>query len=215
MSSPFPPAFSLPAPADPAAKAALRARMRALRASLAADTLRHAALSEALQRHLLASAVWRESPVVMLYCAVRGEVDTTLLLAGAWAEGKRVLLPRCRPGERGVMDAVTCSGPDGLVRSGLGIPEPAGEPAPPGAAREALIVTPGLAFDREGYRLGYGGGYYDRLFEAGAGHAVGLVFLEHLVDRVPRDPWDKPVNALCTEEGLLWIPDFSPFASPA
>ena len=185
--------------------AALRARLRECRAALAADVPRHAALSADLQRRLLADAVWRESPVVMLYCAVRGEVDTSLLLAEAWASGKRVLLPRCRPDERGVMDAVACSGPAALVRSGLGIPEPTGKAAPPELTREALIVTPGLAFDREGYRLGYGGGYYDRLLQTGGRIAVGLVFTEHLLDRVPREAWDRPVNALCTEESLLWI----------
>ena len=82
-------------------KAALRARLRECRADLAADVPRHAALSADLQRRLLADAVWRESPVVMLYCAVRGEVDTSLLRAEAWASGKRVLFPLCRPDERG------------------------------------------------------------------------------------------------------------------
>lgn len=201
----FPSSFSNACSAEPKDKAALRAHLRERRASLAADAPRHAALSAALQRHLLTSAVWRESPVVMLYCAVRGEVDTSLLLTEAWASNKRVLLPRCRSGERGVMDAVACSGPAALVRSGLGIPEPTGEAAPPELTREALIVTPGLAFDRDGYRLGYGGGYYDRLFQAGVRLAVGLVFTDHLLDRIPREAWDQPVNALCTEEGLLWI----------
>lgn len=195
------PSRSLP----PADKAALRARMRARRAALAADDARHGALSLALQRHLLSSGLWRESSVVMLYCAVRGEARTSLLLDEAWASGKLVLLPRCRPGERGIMDAVPCPGPETLIRSGLGIPEPTGDPASPHLVREALIITPGLAFDREGYRLGWGGGYYDRLLQRGAHLAVGLVFTEFLLERLPRQAWDQPVNALCTEEGCLWI----------
>lgn len=192
-------------PHEPDDKAALRARMRARRAVLAADDARHATQSLALQRRLLDSDLWRKSPVVMLYCAVRGEVQTSLLLAEAWASGRRVLLPRCRPGERGVMDAVPCSGPETLIPSKLGIPEPAGEAAPPHLVRESLIVTPGLAFDREGYRLGYGGGYYDRLLQGGARRAVGLVFTEFLLERLPRQAWDHPVNALCTEEAFVWI----------
>lgn len=195
----------LPRSLPPEDKAALRASMRARRAALAADGTRHASLSLALQRRMLNSDLWRESPVVMLYCAVRGEAQTSLLLTEAWASGKRVLLPRCRPGKRGVMDAVPCSGPENLIRSHLGIPEPTGAAASPLLVREALIVTPGLAFDREGYRLGYGGGYYDRLFQGGARLAVGLVFTEHLFERLPRQAWDQPVNALCTEEGFLWI----------
>lgn len=197
--------LSPPCSRTPEDKAALRARMRARRAALAADDARHTALSQALQRHLLNSRLWRESPVVMLYCAVRGEVQSSLLLDDAWASGKRVLLPRCRPGGHGVMDAVLCSGPDTLIPSKLGIPEPTGEAALPYLAREALVVTPGLAFDREGYRLGYGGGYYDRWLHGGTRCAVGLVFTEHLLERLPRQAWDQPVNALCTEEGLLWI----------
>lgn len=193
-----------PPPSPAAAKAALRARMRQCRSALAADASRHAALSAALQRRLLDSDIWRKSRTVMLYCAVRGEVDTSLLLAEAWAKGKTVLLPRCRPGEPGRMDFAACSGPDGLVPAGMGIPEPTGPACPPEETQDALIVTPGLAFDRQGYRLGYGGGYYDRLLD-GRRPSVGLVFAAHLLDRVPREPWDRPVDGLCSEESLTWL----------
>lgn len=78
----------------------------------------------------------------MLYCAVRGEVDTSLLLAEAWASGKRVLLPAAAPTSAASWTPWLAPGPAALVRSGLGIPEPTGKAAPPELTREALIVTP-------------------------------------------------------------------------
>lgn len=196
---------SFPDPDAPQAKTAWRALARRLRADLYADPHRHAGLSARLQRRLLDSAAWQSSPTVLLYHAVRGEVDTALLLAQAWREGKTVLLPRCRSEERGCMDMVPCAGPKNLRPAAMGIPEPEGEPAAPDAVRDALAVVPGLAFDRAGYRLGYGGGYYDRLLGDGVRLSVGLVFTAHLFERLPRDPWDKPVHGLCTEEALTWL----------
>ena len=198
-------------------KSAWRTRLRGMRAALAADAQLHAALSERLQRHLMASTAWLQASTVLLYYAVRGEVDTALLRAEAWASGRSVFLPRCRPQEKGRMDIVPCPGPEVLKPGSMGIPEPWGNPVPeslwPDLLRNTLIVVPALAFDREGYRLGYGGGYYDRLFaaarlsgpEAGRGYRVGLAFAGHVFDRLPRDPWDIPVNALCTEEVFTWI----------
>lgn len=178
-----------------------------LRRRDAIDPVRHAALSRAIQTRLIASAAWAGSSSVLLYVAVRGEPDTSLLIDAAWAAGKNVYLPRVRPGDRGGMDMRICRRREDLTPSALGIPEPpASAPAfSPSNAPNALIVVPGLAFDRDGYRLGYGGGYYDRFLSADALPGVGLAFTDHLVDRLPRDPWDRSVSGLCTEEELIWL----------
>jgi 5-formyltetrahydrofolate cyclo-ligase len=204
-----PPDFSLPPPRAPRApsKGAWRAALRRAREKLAAHGELHALLSARLQERLIASPEWRRSAVVLLYWAIRGEADTRLLARDAWNSGRRVFLPRCRPGLRGQMDMLACSGPGELVPSSRGIPEPpASAPAleakPDGPV---LIVTPGLGFDRHGNRLGYGEGYYDRLLAAGLGTSVGLAFRFQIVDRLPHDSRDVPVNALCTEEELLWL----------
>ena len=163
-----------------------------------------------MQNRLLESPLWAESRRVGLYVAIKGEADTALLLARAWAEGREVFLPRCRRGEPGVMDMVACAGPEGLEKSPQGILEPREEPSSRllsdeelRAGRETLLVVPALAFDREGFRLGYGGGYYDRLLSRADCSSVGLAFHELLFPRLPRDGWDMPAGGVCTEEELL------------
>ncbi len=198
----------LPAPPSPDdGKQAWRAHARAIRRALAADAPRHAALSAAVQARVLQSPLWRAHDIVLLYRAVKGEVDTDALLRAALAQGKRVFLPRCRPDDPGRMDMLACCDPAELLPSANGIPEPPAQAPclPPGDLPGALVIVPALAFDRQGYRLGYGGGYYDRLLAAGAGASLGLAFGALVFPQLPRDPWDVPVAALATEEGLTCL----------
>ena len=71
-----------------------------------------------------------------------------------------------------------------------------------------LIIVPALAFDLSGLRLGMGGGYYDRLLALPRYRnclRLGLAYSFQLVSRLPSEPWDMPVHAICTEQGMLWI----------
>lgn len=165
-----------------------------------------------LQKRLLSDPLWERSRRVVLYVAVKGEAGTSLLLDEAWRSGRTVFLPRCRPEEPGIMDMLVCRGPEELEVSRFGIPEPrmsAGARRLSGeelcAGEKTLLVVPALAFDREGFRLGYGGGYYDRLLATARCASVGLAFHDLLLDRLPRDGWDRPVGAVCTEEELICL----------
>lgn len=161
-----------------------------------------------IQERLLALPQWREAHEIMVYAACRNEVLTDLLLEDAWARnGVRVLMPRCRKGEEGVMDVACVSCADELAPGAFGIDEP--DPAvcrALGTCAPDIIVVPGVCFDRRGCRVGYGGGYYDR-FLAGPGAdalTIGLAYAAQVVATVDAQPWDMRVNAVCTETELIW-----------
>lgn len=169
--------------------------------------------SIAAQERLLSSPCWKESQVLALYVGVRDEMPTRLLLENAWSSGRDVWLPRVRTGGFGSMDFVRCTGYQDLAPGVFGLLEPRKElPAlsasDPGFQPQLLLV-PGLAFDRQGNRLGYGGGYYDRFLDALAakGHypMLGFCFSFQIVAQLPYTAWDRPVNGFCTEGELLWI----------
>lgn len=203
------------APTSPAPTPSAREK-RALRQAMlqrrrAQPPAQAAALGRRAQRALLENPTWRDAGCVALYVAVRGELPTLLLLDDAWARGVTVLLPRCRAEAPGLMDLVACRAPHELAPGAYGIAEPLPSlpvadmgHLPPGPG---LALVPGVAFDRQGARLGMGGGYYDRVLgRLPAGwRSVGLCFGWQVLERLPHDPWDKPVDALCTEQGLAWI----------
>lgn len=151
-----------------------------------------------------------------LYVGVRGEMGTDLLLREAWATGREVWLPRVRSMKDGLMDFVRCAGPESLCPGAFGLLEP--RPELPGvgpgdvAFRPHLLLVPGVAFDRQGGRMGYGGGFYDRFLAALATTraatpcpALGFCFGFQIVEQLPCAAWDHPVDGLCTEGELLWI----------
>ena len=164
-----------------------------------------------IQKRLMESEFWQRCRLVVLYISVKGEADTSMLLSEAWNSGKTVFLPRCRPEEPGIMDMIACRGRDELQPSRFGIPEPvfdSGSRLLSKAERDdagTLVVVPALTFDRKGFRLGYGGGYYDRFLEGSHCLSTGLAFHDLLVDRLPHDAWDRPVGAVCTEEEFLCL----------
>jgi len=196
-------------------KEALRAEMRAKR--LALTPQERDDLSQAAAKLLLQTPIWQQARSVALYVAVRGEMDTDPLLRAAWESGKQVLLPKCVP--RGVMDGpavlrfIPCQGLEALAPGAFGIPEPPNVDIVDLAYVEEpevvpdLVVAPGLAFDRRGVRLGQGGGFYDRYFfrpEIAGVLRIGYIYAFQLVEHLPRDPWDLPVDCVCTEQGILW-----------
>lgn len=168
--------------------------------------------SLAAQRALLADPAWRNARQVTLYMPIRKEMDTAILLEDAWDRQVQVLLPRCHSHEQGAMDFVPCASHAQLTAGPYGILEPSPDcPALPWDVAQLLpdvAVIPALVFDAAGFRVGYGGGYYDRALRHpcfARTRTVGLCYAAQCVSVVPRQAWDCPVNALCTEEGLQWL----------
>ena len=190
-------------------KSALRVIMREQRGALAEKDACERSL--AAQRHVLASEAWSGAASVGLYVGVRREMDTSLLMEEAWSAGKTVFLPYVSPLTPGIMNLVPCRKGDVLVRNRFGIPEPVPEVFPVPQEESGcpdIIVVPGLAFDKEGHRLGSGGGYYDRLFGRKSMQdaiRIGFAYAFQIVEGIPAEVWDAPMHALVTEESFVWL----------
>lgn len=148
------------------------------------------------------------------YISVRGELNTLPILKRAAAEGKTVALPvTVTEALEGRMVFRALPGGDltRLTPARFGIPEPDGScPALIGEdLTDALVLVPALAFDEGGYRLGYGGGYYDRFLDrlSTAGvpvTATGPVFSVCRTPILPREPHDRPVDIIIDERSVTY-----------
>ncbi|PKN42085.1 MAG: 5-formyltetrahydrofolate cyclo-ligase [Deltaproteobacteria bacterium HGW-Deltaproteobacteria-18] len=165
--------------------------------------------SARIRENLLSLDRIRLAASVMLYLPARGEVDTWPLLDHFWARGSEILLPRCCDGSPGIMDAYSVSSREDLGPGCFGLIEPRMERAirVPNPQPE-VIILPALAFDRRGYRLGFGGGYYDRFLPTlgCTPLLVGPAYAFQILDSIPVEPWDRPVEMIVTPESILHIP---------
>jgi 5-formyltetrahydrofolate cyclo-ligase len=154
------------------------------------------ARSAAIVEHVRAVPAWREARLALAFHPFGAEPDITQLLAGPRPE---VLLPRVEGRE---LAFVRWSPGDPLVPSSFGVPEPVGPRVDPAGA--SVAVVPGLSFDADGHRLGYGAGFYDRALAGVAGRVVtiGVCFATEIMEAVPNGPTDVAVDLVVTDEGL-------------
>lgn len=188
------------------AKRSLRARVLRERDAIPAEF--RAAASRAIVAALAARDDFASAGTLLLTLPFGSEWDTRPLIHAALARGKRVALPRVNPAKR-MLDlcAVTDVARD-AVSGFRGIAEP-------GAHCELLpadaidwVLVPGVAFDLQGRRMGYGGGYYDRLLPLllPRTRRVAGAFEVQVVDHVPAAAHDLAIEALVTETRSLTIP---------
>ena len=155
-------------------------------------------LSSAIVERLLNLQDLQKAMRVLLFCPHRGEPDITPLFSWVHQRGKTLLLPKV-VGED--LKVIRVEEGSELSPGAYCIPEPTeGEEIDPSYVDFSLI--PGVLFDREGYRIGFGKGYYDRLLPRLGGVKVGVCYQFQVVEEVPRDSWDVPVDLLVTEEKI-------------
>lgn len=143
--------------------------------------------------------LWSGRPIYT-YISYRREADTRRLIRALWAKNIPVAAPRAKNGQ---MEFFWVCNEGDLAAGYRGIPEPAcgcGRAAEP----SALVIVPGAVFDRRGYRVGYGGGYYDRFLAREPGHdTLGLAYEFQVVPRLPAEEHDLPVGEILTTSGLV------------
>ena len=181
-----------------------RLRAEALRNRDRLSPAEHEAKSARIVRRLIGLPVYRDAGTVSAFVTFRSEVDTRVLLEDLLKAGRTVAVPRVTgPGE---MEFHRLADPGRDLAPGTwGIPEPDPrlERVDPGAFD--LVIAPGAAFDARGFRIGYGGGYYDRYLRRLRPDCAVLspAFELQVVPRVPTEPFDEAVDLVVTEDRVI------------
>ena len=168
------------------------------------DPISRYARSLAACKHLTGLDEFLKADVVMIFLSMPKEVDTVALALAAWQMNKTVVAPKVFWKHRRMIPIEITSLDTGLEIGRHGVPEPRDD-NPALVATIDLIVVPGVAFNRKGCRLGRGGGFYDRFLAHDDCRALtcGLAFKEQIVDELPVESHDQPVEMLVTDEEVL------------
>jgi 5-formyltetrahydrofolate cyclo-ligase len=182
-------------------KKVLRSKLLARRRSMTPDDVRQR--SKAIQERVRGVSGWEALRTVLVYLPFQNEADTWALIHELWDRRVQTLAPCCRPDCPGEMDVYAFQSVQDLRPGAYTIPEP--DPrlctlVDPRACD--CVLVPGAGFDRFGFRLGFGGGYYDRLLPGLSSETltIGLAYDFQIVEHLPREPHDQPVLVVCTDQ---------------
>lgn len=161
--------------------------------------------SQTLSQQLVSLPEFKRARVIMAYMSIGAEFDTRFIIEAISAQGAQLVLPRVDRVMRQLhLYAVNDLAQD-LVSGVWGIREPSVERCATVAISQIdFILVPGAAFDNARNRIGYGGGFYDRLLALPDRHAitVSAVFREQIVPQIPMDDHDRPVDVVITDDGI-------------
>jgi 5-formyltetrahydrofolate cyclo-ligase len=162
------------------------------------------AISAAATRRLVESRLFAQAATMLCYVGSKGsELDTKPLIERALAARKRVLVPITRPG--GVMLWSSLTSLSDLEMTPRGILEPRPEAIDLVEHDGGLCIVPGVCFSRNGHRIGFGGGYYDRFLDSFAGTAVALAPEALFGVDIPVEAHDQAISAVFTEAAVHLI----------
>ncbi len=139
-----------------------------------------------------------EASQVLLFSALEDEINIDSVIADALESGKRVALPKCLD-KKGSMNFYYINSFDDLKEGFFGLKEPDVNCERVTDFEASLCVVPAVCYDKKGFRLGYGRGYYDRFLKNYISKSVGLCYNELLVDDLPVEDYDIPVGSVITD----------------
>lgn len=185
-------------------KQELRERGKAIRNAIPEES--RAAKSELIAKQLLAEEWYERAEAVLVYAAIQSEADLAVFCEEAWKCGKSLFFPKVCGKE---MEFYRIEDWSQLKSGAFSVMEPDTDHYElvlyHGQFPDIMLV-PGVAFSKEGYRIGYGGGYYDRyLSKHDCLYTVGIAFAEQMLDRFAVEPHDRSMREVVTDHGILKI----------
>ena len=184
-----------------AQKASLRERFIKLRGGIGPES--RSRRDDEISKAVLETGAYRSADTVLIYISSSVEVNTSNLIKQALDDNKTVAIPYCVPGKR-ELEFYLFDENTPLRPNKIGIMEPV-----PDVNRlvtsfsGSLCIVPAIACDYEGFRLGYGGGYYDRFLARYNGYTIAVVYDNCLTKSLSRGQFDIPVDAVATEKELF------------
>lgn len=177
-------------------KKAERARYKALRAEISGED--KARFDDAICRRVISLSCFRFADTVLTYSPIGSEINVDRIALCALELGKKVAFPVCDTSSR-EMTFKYISSLDELQSGAYSILEPTADAACFSHIQHSLCIVPALAFDKHGFRLGYGGGYYDKFLKKFCGVTLGVTYDALIADKLPTGVYDVPVDVIVTE----------------
>lgn len=160
-------------------------------------------ISSQLINHLLSSSLWKTAKVIGVTISQALEWSTKPIIKAGWEQGKTIAVPKCYPDDKKlVFYKFTSYNQLEVVYYNLQEPNPEKTTAIDKNDMDLLIV-PGLVYDKDGYRIGFGGGYYDRFLTDFRQTTVSLASRRQIVEEIPYESYDIPVDHIITDKGMI------------
>jgi 5-formyltetrahydrofolate cyclo-ligase len=160
-------------------------------------------VEEKFLNHLTASNLWKEANTVGITIAKGFEWDTKQIIEAGWEAQKTIAVPKCSPKEKR-LTFYQLKNYSQLEVVYYNLLEPKPEVSIKVNKRDIdVLIVPGLLFDRQGYRIGFGGGFYDRFLTDFSNTTISMLHTSQLAKRIPKEDHDIPVQFLLTEKGWM------------
>ena len=176
-------------------KRALRKELNQRQCSLSNEYKKEASLE--IAKRVFESKEYQEAKTIFIYCGTSNEVDTSIIIRDALKNGKHVALPKIL--SLGIMETLEIKSMEELIPERHGILEPKEDSRKISPEEIDLALIPCLGFSRDGYRIGYGGGFYDRFLPNGNFAKIIIAFDQMSVESMPVGAFDHKVDKIITE----------------
>ena len=184
-------------------KKKLRAQARTMRRSMSPEGKQ--TLDRKIKNRLLNMWALRQVDTVLCYVSTDIEVDTRELINALLQMGKRVAVPRCEDG-KAEMNFYYIDSLESLSAGSFGVDEPDPQKCVMvGKTEGTVCIVPAFMFDKSGYRLGYGKGYYDRYLSGYKGSTIGICYGDNIVDELYHGKYDRTVQLVVTEKEIITV----------